>query len=171
MSAKTFIVGGLSYAGVNPNNAVSVTVTAITDPVGNDPLSLLITPVLFDDLPSWAIDAIWVLKHEVGFWRLEKIASAYLSIATTDANSPFGLIFGEPSLGAGQPTLTPVYLTGTHAGQPCKASTAWWKWTGSAWIPTRLLTGEVISYSATTDSYFYLSADADGALVRTDFPT
>jgi len=57
--------------------------------------------------------------------------------------------------------------TATHLGQLCKATTAWWQWDGSLWIPIRLLTGEPI----TTDGTDYFAITHDGSsLGYTPFP-
>ncbi len=58
-------------------------------------------------------------------------------------------------------------LTATHLGQWCKATTAWWQWDGSVWIPRNLLTGEPI----TTDGTNYYAITHDGSsLGYTPFP-
>lgn len=61
-------------------------------------------------------------------------------------------------------------LSATHLGQWCKASTAWWQWSGESgtWMPVRLLTGEPITRNA-SGSWFSISVDADGALAQTPF--
>ena len=88
-------------------------------------------------------------------------------VITTDDPLPFG-----PSVSAlihtgEDPNGT---VTATFLGQWCKASTAWWQWNGTTWIPMRLLTGEPITYSAAQAAYFSVGVDADSALELTAFP-
>jgi len=67
-------------------------------------------------------------------------------------------------------TATGETLTATHLGQWCKASTAWWQWSGTAWIPRFLLNGRPITRNSADTAYFSLGVDGIGLPTTTPFP-
>jgi hypothetical protein len=58
--------------------------------------------------------------------------------------------------------------TATHLGQLCKASTAWWQWNGTVWLPVRTLENQPIM--GESPDYYKMTRDGDGAFEFLPFP-
>lgn len=163
-----YLPDALTFAGSDPNTGSvdTITVTGITDPTGTNPL-VLTKGEVFDGKDSW-YGSGFLFRYYLGpgQWDLNK-TGIYNAYTTSPASSPVGLGGWLVPTGSGAPTISANPIPATHLGQLCKATTAWWQWDGTAWIPIRLLTGEPI----TTDGTDYYAITHDGSsLGYTPFP-
>lgn len=86
-------------------------------------------------------------------------------VITTEDPLPFGASPAAQTYGSADPNGN---VTGDYIGQLCKASTAWWQWNGTAWIPRYTDDGEPIAYNATLATYRKLTVSgADGSEIIT----
>lgn len=170
MDATIVDPGTLEYTGSDPNVPENITVTGITDPADNNPLALAFSGY-FNGKAKWGTLFSFFWKPDSGgTWQLTDGETYDANISSTAATSPVGLTGFVVSTGAGAPVITGdlVPLVGSYLGQWCKATTAWWQWDGTAWLPRFTLAGDPISYNATLSAFRKLVVSgADGSEVIT----
>lgn len=148
----------LTFAGADPNDSVD----GLT-------ISGIVTPSAANGFYAKGADANGYPTYARAGYRIFRATISYTWILTTDT-LPFSANKFVTNQNVATPDLvtewTPISgnegeldislvasLTGTHLGQLCKASTAWWIWNGTAWIPWATLNGSPVAYNATLGSY------------------
>jgi hypothetical protein len=119
---------------------------------------------------QWGAD-LWVVGNSSTTWFVANNGGDdYYTTGGTNEISPVGISFGAPVMGEGVPIVAPDAPLATHLGQWCQASTAWWQWDGTAWIPRFLLNGKQITRDDADTAYFTLGVDTIGLPTTTPFP-
>lgn len=158
----------LTFAGADPNGGSGVIVSGAGEPTYNGYYEVTGT---FNGRPYYGfgdVDITWGGT----FWVINDPAipiSTYLGIvnvATPDLVGNWSPIVGAPTPA---PTVS-LILPATHLGQFCRASTAWWQWNGTVWLPRFLLNGKQITRDDADSAYFSLGVDAIGLPTTTPFP-
>lgn len=181
--AEKLLIGGipaLTFAGSDPNienNTVRFQSVPLGDSgqllaTGNDPQTEGVIwstdgNEAYPGSGTWwrcsrgAPGSQWTFQKYTGEFSVVSVLSSDLTDWPEDATWGVGQSVTRTS-GAAD--------TATHLGQWCKASTAWWQWDDTAWIPRFTLAGQPITYRASPAGYFSIGVDSDSALQITTFP-
>ena len=129
----------LTFAGADPNDSVDgLTISGIVTPSAAN--GFYTEGVEVNGYPSYAragykifrttISYTWMLTTDTVPFATNKFVTTQ-NVATPDLVTEWTPISGNE----GELDISLVAsLTGTHLGQLCKASTAWWRWNGTVWI-------------------------------------
>jgi hypothetical protein len=167
----------VSYAGVDPNVSLPETATiTIVDYAELSGAVLTVDGFQLIEGEDWGIIAtnedtageLWTALNLQGIVDADVVSNVITVSApfgnqyTLETSDPVNLEISGPTLSGGIEAAVATFI-----GQLCKATTAWWQWDGSVWIPRNLLTGEPI----TTDGTNYYAITHDGSsLGYTPFP-
>ena len=129
----------LTFAGANPNDSVDgLTISGIVTPSAAN--GFYTEGVEVNGYPSYAragykifrttVSYTWMLTTDTVPFATNKFVTTQ-NVATPDLVTEWTPISGNE----GELDISLVAsLTGTHLGQLCKASAAWWRWNGTSWI-------------------------------------
>jgi hypothetical protein len=127
----------LQYAWTDPNVPNRLIVTITTDPGVSSTVELVRVSDDLNGFPVWEQGSDWAMFWQDGEWRLVDESGTYVAAVTSDAPTPVGLSFGEPTIGLGIPTVAGAdYFVGSYGLQRAQSSDGgMWEWTGSDWEP------------------------------------
>lgn len=171
-SGNLEVVGdALTFDGDDPNATDQLSIAGVSTTGVN---GFVIPAGTLNGKQFWSNDGTQVLGagNTVVYYDVQWIVargSSYRAVAMQNVASPVGLNY-TLHVGSGTATVANVPYVASFLGQWCKATTAWWQWDGTAWIPRQTLSGQQITRSDADDAYFILGVDGDGAPTTSPFP-
>lgn len=161
----------LTFDGDDPNATDQLSIAGVSTTGVN---GFVIPAGTLNGKQFWSNDGTQVLGagNTVVYYDAQWIVargSSYRAVAMQNVASPVGLNY-TLHVGSGTATVANVPYVASFLGQWCKATTAWWQWDGTAWIPRQTLSGQQITRSDADDAYFILGVDGDGAPTTSPFP-